>query len=163
MRGSRSITVSNRLFEPEQTLYKMSIRTTDNSLFVQVTFTFFWFLCQDMTFERLLVGDLAGAGHFKPLFGTWVGLYLWHFCSFFDYTLLAGPHRRTTFGALWAIKWSAKVTDSFLTYPQITGFFSSILLRPSGSFLRNFRNLPSTSQTAQVRKQKTASIFRDGL
>jgi len=32
-----------------------------------------------VTFERFLEGDLPGAGYFKPLFGTRIGSYLWHF------------------------------------------------------------------------------------
>jgi hypothetical protein len=49
--------------------------------------------------ERLLVGNFAGAGYFKPFFGTGICFNLWHgMMLFFNYTLLA-PR---TGGNLWS-------------------------------------------------------------
>ena len=72
-----------RLFQSQQTFYKIGVRRADRTLFVHQTFTFLRFFCEDVAFERFLEGDLAGAGHFKPLFGTGIRLYLWHFLIIF--------------------------------------------------------------------------------
>jgi len=97
------------LLKPQQAFYEIGIRPADHSLLIEGAFAFLRFLGKNVTFERLLVGNFARAGHFKPLFGTRIGLNLWHFGCFLDDTLLADPHRRTTYGAVWVNKWSAKV------------------------------------------------------
>ena len=70
---------------------------------VHLTFTFLGFLSENVTLKSLLEGDLVGAGDFKPFFGTRIGSNLWHFNAFCNATLLADPHRRITYGAVWAI------------------------------------------------------------
>ena len=74
-----------------------------NTLLIEAALTFLGLLGQNMTLERALEGDLAGARDLKPLFGTRIGFNLWHFKCFLHDTLLADSHRRTTYGAVWAI------------------------------------------------------------
>lgn len=50
-------------------------RTVDT----HASFSFSRFLGENVSFERLLVGDLPGASHFKALFGTGIRFYLRHF------------------------------------------------------------------------------------
>jgi len=69
----------------------------------EVTLAFLGFLSKNVTFERLLVSDLTGAGYFEALLGTRVRFDLWHFECFCCTTLMAAPHRRDTYGAGWAI------------------------------------------------------------
>jgi hypothetical protein len=49
-----------------------------NTVFVQVAFTAIRLFSKDVTFEGLLMRDLAGAGYFKSFFGTGVCFNLWH-------------------------------------------------------------------------------------
>ena len=72
-----------------------------NAFLIEVAFAFLGLLGQDMTFESSLEGDLSGAGDLEPLFGTRIGFNLWHFKCFLHDTLLADPHRRNTYGAVW--------------------------------------------------------------
>ena len=72
------------LFQSQQAFDKIGIRCADQPFFVHETFPFLRFLGENVAFERFLEGDLAGAGHFKSLFGTRIGLYLWHFPIIFD-------------------------------------------------------------------------------
>ena len=114
-------TQGSRIFlQIQKTFYEIKVGFGNFSVFSQVTFPLFRFLCQDVTLERLLVSDLAGAGYFETLLGTRVCFYFRHFNTFNCYTLLAPPIHRGTFWALWAIgslptvvdknrKWSAKV------------------------------------------------------
>jgi hypothetical protein len=53
--------------------------------------------------EGTLEGDLAGACDLESLLGTRIGFNLWHFECFLHDTLLADPHGRVTYGAVWAI------------------------------------------------------------
>jgi hypothetical protein len=73
-----------------------------NALLVHVTLALLGLLGENVTLERFLEGDFAGAGDLKPLFGARIGFYLWHFECFLHDTLLADPHRRNTYGAVWA-------------------------------------------------------------
>ena len=84
------------LFEPQQAFDKIRIGSANDTFLAEGALAFFGFFGQDVTFEGLLEGDLTGAGHFKPLLGTRVGLNLWHFKCFLYDTLLADPHRRNT-------------------------------------------------------------------
>ncbi|MEJ7738555.1 MAG: hypothetical protein WKF97_14085 [Chitinophagaceae bacterium] len=47
--------------------------------------------------------NLSCAGDLKPFLGTRIRSNLWHVVTFYNYTLLAAPHRRYTYGALWAM------------------------------------------------------------
>ncbi len=67
------------------------------------------FLSQDVTFEGFLEGNFTSTSHFKSLLGTRVRFNLRHFKCFLHDTLLADPHRRITYGAVWAIFGSAKL------------------------------------------------------
>ncbi len=51
----------------------------DNPFVSHIALAFLGLFSKDVTFEGLLVGDFAGAGYFKPLFGTGIRFYLWHF------------------------------------------------------------------------------------
>jgi hypothetical protein len=93
----------NRLFQSQQALDKIGIWRADQSFFVHETFAFLGLFGENVAFERFLEGDLAGAGHFKTLFGTGIRLYLWHFLIILNDTLLADPHRRNTYGAVWVM------------------------------------------------------------
>ena len=70
------------LFQPQQPLYKIRVRMADNTLLGHIALAFLGFLCKDVTFEGLLVSDLAGAGYFEALLGTRVRFDLWHFECF---------------------------------------------------------------------------------
>ena len=94
---------ADSLLETEKPLYKIQIGLADFALFGHNTFAFFGFLGKNVAFERFLEGDLTCAGHFKPLFCTRIGSNLWHLTCFLCTTLLADPHRRITYGAVWAI------------------------------------------------------------
>ena len=89
------------LLEAEQALYEIRVRTADHAFLGHVALAFLGFLGEDVTFERLLVSDLAGAGYFEALLGTRVRFDLWHFECFCCSTLMAAPHRRDTYGAGW--------------------------------------------------------------
>ena len=65
----------------------------------QCTFAFFGFLGQDVTLERLLVSDLAGAGYFKTLLGTGVCFYLGHFLNAVTVLPLWRSSPEDTYGA----------------------------------------------------------------
>jgi hypothetical protein len=93
-----------RLFQPEEPLYKIHMRMAYDAFLGHVALAFLGFFGQDVTFEGLLVSDLAGAGDFKPLLGTRVRFDLWHFECFTCESLLADSHRRTTYGAIWGCK-----------------------------------------------------------
>jgi len=70
------------LLQTEQTLYKIRVGTADHALLGHVPLAFLGFLGEDVTFERLLVSDLAGAGNLEALLGTRVRFDLWHFECF---------------------------------------------------------------------------------
>jgi hypothetical protein len=70
------------LFEAEQTLYEIRMGRAHNAFLGHVALTFLGFLGEDVTFEGLLVSDLAGAGYFEALLGTRVRFDLWHFECF---------------------------------------------------------------------------------
>ena len=92
------------LFKPEEPFYKIQIGLTDFAFLGHETFAFFGFLGKNVAFERFLEGDLTCAGHFKPLFCTRIGSNLWHLTCFCCNPLLADPHRRSTYGAIWGRK-----------------------------------------------------------
>ena len=75
----------------------------NGAFLVQGAFAFLRLLRENVAFESALEGDLAGACYLEPLFGTRVGFNLWHFKCFLHDTLLADPHRRNTYGAVWAV------------------------------------------------------------
>ena len=82
-----------------------------NTFLIQVTLALLGFLGENVAFESTLESDLTGARDLEPLFGTRVGFNLWHFKCFLHDTLLADPHRRTTYGAVWAIFSDCKATN----------------------------------------------------
>src|ERR1700679_2092780 len=96
------------LFQAQKPFYKVQVSLADFAFFGHDALALLGFFSEDMTFERFLEGDLPGAGYLKPLFCTRIGSNLWHFKCFCCTTLLADPHRRITYGAVWAIG-SAKV------------------------------------------------------
>jgi len=51
----------------------------DNTFLGHVALAFLGFFCKDVTFEGLLVSDLACACDLKPFLGTRVRFDLWHF------------------------------------------------------------------------------------
>ena len=67
------------LFQPQQPLYEIRVRMADNTLLGHIALAFLGFLCKDVTFEGLLVSDLACAGNLKPFLGTRVRFDLGHF------------------------------------------------------------------------------------
>jgi hypothetical protein len=68
------------LLESQQSLNEGGVGRTDQSLLAETAFPLLRLFSQDMTFERLLVGDFASAGHLKSLLGTRVRLNLGHVC-----------------------------------------------------------------------------------
>jgi len=63
------------------------------AILVQVTFAAIRLFGKNVTFEGLLMRDLAGAGYFKSFFGTGVCFNLWHVKKpFAGDTLLALPN-----------------------------------------------------------------------
>jgi hypothetical protein len=96
------------LLEAQQPLYEIRVRRGDDAFLGEVAFAFLGLFGEDVPFEGLLVGDLTGAGYFEPFLGTGVRFYLGHCRMLLMFTLLADPHRRITYGAVWAIG-SAKV------------------------------------------------------
>jgi hypothetical protein len=74
------------------------------SLFAEIAFALLRFLSKNVTFEGFLVGDLPRARYFKPLLGTGIRFDLRHLECFCCKPLLADPHRRTTYGAIWGCK-----------------------------------------------------------
>ena len=87
------------LLEAEQALYEIRMRRADNTFLGHVALAFLGFLGEDVTFEGLLVSDLAGAGYFKTLFGTRVRFDLWHFEMLFLCFPDGGPAQA---GHLWS-------------------------------------------------------------
>jgi hypothetical protein len=64
-----------------------------NTIFAERAFTAFRLFGKNVTFEGLLVRDLAGAGYFESFFGTGVCFNLWHELNTFCCdTLLALPN-----------------------------------------------------------------------
>jgi hypothetical protein len=70
------------LLEAEQALYEIRMRMANETFLGHVALAFLGFLGENVTFERLLVSDLAGAGYFETLLGTRVRFDLWHFECF---------------------------------------------------------------------------------
>ena len=66
------------LLQSQQTLNEVNVRFVYNTIFVECTFTALRFFGKNVTFEGLLVSDLAGAGDFESFFGTGVCFNLWH-------------------------------------------------------------------------------------
>jgi hypothetical protein len=65
----------------------------NNTIFVECAFTAFRLFGKNVTFEGLLMCDLAGAGYFESFFGTGVCFNLWHELNTFCCdTLLALPN-----------------------------------------------------------------------
>lgn len=77
------------LFEPEQALYKVHIRFVNSTIFAEGAFTFLRLFGKNVSFKRLLVGDLSRACYFKPLFCARVCFNFWHYLYVYFYTLLA--------------------------------------------------------------------------
>ena len=67
----------------------MQISITDHSVLTHIAFAFSAFLGENVTFESFLKCDLTGTGNFEALLGTAVGLNLWHYITYYRYSLLA--------------------------------------------------------------------------
>src|ERR1700748_3776011 len=89
------------LFQPQEPFYEVQVSLADFAFFGHHALAFLAFLGEDMTFERFLEGNLTRAGNLKPLFGTGVRFDLGHSTCFLYNPLLADPHRRNTYGAVW--------------------------------------------------------------
>lgn len=48
------------------------------TIYSELAFTAVRLFSKNVTFERFLMRDLAGAGYFKSFFGTGVRFNLWH-------------------------------------------------------------------------------------
>ena len=57
----------------------MEMGIGNGAVLAHVTFTFFGFLRQDVTFETLLMHDLSGAGNLETFLGTGVRFNFRHF------------------------------------------------------------------------------------
>jgi len=66
------------LFKSQETFYKIHVSGSYDTFLGEVAFAFLGFLGEDVAFERLLVGDLTGAGHFEALLGTGICFNLRH-------------------------------------------------------------------------------------
>ncbi len=67
----------------------MQVGIAYHPIFTHGTLAFFGLFGEDVTFESLLVSDLTGTGNFEALLGAAVGFNLWHYITFFSYSLLA--------------------------------------------------------------------------
>jgi hypothetical protein len=113
------------LFQPQQTFYKIGIGLVYNAFLIEVTLTLLGLLGQDVTFERTLEGDLAGAGDLESLLGTRIGFNLWHFyafCMIPCWRIRTGGTLMEPFGLL---KRSAKVQYKSQKPAKKTGFLSN--------------------------------------
>ncbi len=87
------------LLEPEQALYEVQVRLVNSTIFAEGAFTFLRLFGKNVSFKRLLVGNLSRAGYFEPLFGARVSFNFWHYLYINFYTLLAFR----TGGHLWSL------------------------------------------------------------
>jgi hypothetical protein len=87
------------LFEPEEALYEVHVRFVNSTIFAEGAFTFLGLFGKNVTFKRLLVGNLSRAGYFEPLFCARVSFNFWHYLVINFYTLLAFR----TGGLLWSL------------------------------------------------------------
>jgi hypothetical protein len=78
----RYLSFDSFLLQSQQTLYEINMRFGYRAIEAHVTFTFFGFFGKNVTLETLLMHDLSGAGHFKALFGTRIGLYFRHITQY---------------------------------------------------------------------------------
>lgn len=72
------------LFKSEQTFYKIQVGFVNHSIFVKTALAALRFFGKNVTFERLLVRDLSGAGYLESLLGTGIRFNLWHFNYLFQ-------------------------------------------------------------------------------
>lgn len=77
------------LLECKQPLHKMQVGVAHDTVFTHSTLAFFGLFGEDVTFESFLVSDLTATGNFEALLGAAVGFNLWHYITFFSYSLLA--------------------------------------------------------------------------
>ena len=82
------------LLQTQKAFYKIHMWFCNGSIHSHVTFTFFGFLRQDVTFESFLMHDLSRAGNFKTFFGTGVCFYFRHFTQYLNFTLEVFLHRQ---------------------------------------------------------------------
>jgi hypothetical protein len=92
------------LLETQQPHYKRLVGSADDPRFTEIALAFLGFLGEDMPFERLLVGDLSRSRYFEPLLGAGVRFDLRHWRMLLCNSLLADPHRRIAYGAVWGRK-----------------------------------------------------------
>ena len=62
------------------------------SVLAHITFALGGFFCEDVTFESFLEGDLTRTGDLKALLGAAIGFNLWHFITYYRYSLLASQN-----------------------------------------------------------------------
>ena len=78
----------------------MKVCIGNNPVQTHITLTLGRFFCEDVTFESFLEGNFTGTGNFKALLCATVGFNLWHYITFFSYSLLAFLQWQDSYGAL---------------------------------------------------------------
>ena len=76
------MTNDTRLLEAKEALHEIRMGSANQTFLGHVALALLGFLGENVTFEELLVSDLAGAGYLEPLLGTRVRFDLWHFECF---------------------------------------------------------------------------------
>jgi hypothetical protein len=66
------------LLQSEQAHYKILVGFMYCTIDAELAFAAIRLFSKNVTFERLLMRDLTGAGYFKSFFGTGVRFNLWH-------------------------------------------------------------------------------------
>ncbi|HTR30102.1 MAG TPA: hypothetical protein VMH27_12580 [Puia sp.] len=72
-----------KLFKPQEPFYKIQIGRRNFAFLAHQALALFGFLRKNVTLERFLVGNFAGARYFEPLFGTRIRSNLWHWGCIF--------------------------------------------------------------------------------
>ncbi len=120
----------------------MQVGIAYHPIFTHGTLAFFGLFGEDVTFESFLVSDLTGTGNFEALLGAAVGFNLWHYITFFSYSLLA-PQNDGNFlslvGNVWKKSFSFSGRKDKGKLPGIGRFIEVFgVIRPSLRLLQPF-------------------------
>ena len=102
--SSRGDQVRKWLFQPQKPFYEIEVSLADFAFFGHETLALLGFFGKNVPFECFLEGNFTRAGYPEPFLGTGIRFDLRHITCFFCNSLLAGPHWRSTYGAVWGGK-----------------------------------------------------------
>jgi hypothetical protein len=77
----------------------MHVAVCNYAIFTHSTFALGRFFCKNVTFESFLESNFTRTGNFEALFCAAVGFNLWHYITYYRYSLLAFR----TDGNLWSL------------------------------------------------------------